>query len=79
MTPELIALPDSSSAERVRLMSMDLIRDRALERLYERRDAVSDLICALERYQRSRQTRVAQCVPFNPVRKCQSGFAQSRI
>ena len=42
-----IALPAPSSAERIRLLSVDAIRRRALERLYERKDAVEDLIRSL--------------------------------
>ena len=73
-----IALPQPSSAERVRLMSMDLIRQRALDRLYERREAVADLIRALEDYQKLRQARLAQCITF-PMPKYQSNFSQSQI
>jgi hypothetical protein len=77
MTP-MITLPQPSSAERVRLMSMELIRRRALDRLYERRDVVEDLIRALEDYQKLRQARMAQCITF-PVQTCQSDSAQSQI
>lgn len=74
-----ITLPPIASAERNRRIPVDLIRRRALERLYERRAAVQDLIRALEEYQRSREIRLAQCIDFSAHRRCQSGFAQSRI
>jgi hypothetical protein len=50
------------------------IRYRALMRLYERRDTVDELISALERYQRERQT--ARCIDISVGRKCLSGCAQ---
>jgi hypothetical protein len=74
-----IALPSASSAERSRLLSADLIRRRALERLYERKAAVEDLIRSLEDYQRSKEPVRAECIPFSAVRKYSSGFAQSQI
>ena len=58
---------------------MDLVRSRALERLYERREAVHNLIGALEDYQKSREARMAQCVSFSSLRKCSSDSAQSQI
>ena len=79
MAPATTVLPDTSTEERSRLLSMDLIRSRALERLYQRRAAVQNLIRALEDYQESREARMAQCVSFSSVRKCSSDFAQSRI
>ena len=74
----MIALP-SSSTERNRILAVELIRRRALERLYERREAVHNLICALEAYQQSRQARLAQCVSFAATRTSPSGFSRSRI
>jgi len=72
-----IILPPVTSAERNRLLAADDIRRRALERLYERRETVRTLIAALESYQRSRETRLAQCIsltyPSSP-----SGFSLSR-
>lgn len=76
MNAVMIALPDTSSAERSRLLSVDALRRRALERLYERRDAVHELIDALEAYQRSREVRLAQCISFSEIRKCSSSFVQ---
>jgi len=78
-SPIPITLPLPTSAERSRLLSVDAIRRRALDRLYERRSAVQDLIRSLEDYQRSKDGRLAECVVFSARRKCPSGFAQSRI
>ena len=74
-----MVLPHTSTEERSRLLSRDLIRNRALDRLYQRRDGVQNLIRALEDYQESREARMAQCVSFSSVRKCSSDFARSRI
>ena len=74
-----LALPAPSSAERSRLLSTDHIRQRALERLYERRAAVDDLIRSLEEYQRVKGRRRAQCIEFSAARTCSSNYAQSRI
>jgi hypothetical protein len=74
-----IALPPPHSAERNRLLSVDALRRRALERLYERRAAVEDLIQSLEDYQRSNLGHKARCLEFSAARRCSSGFAQSRI
>ena len=79
MTPGTIVLPHASTEERSRLLSMDLIRSRALDRLYQRREAVQNLIHALEDYQKSREATMAHRVDFSFLRKCSSGFAQSRI
>jgi len=46
----------------------DDIRRRALERLYERRATVDELICTLERYQQQR--RQAVCIDISAGRKC---------
>ena len=47
-----ISLLTPSSAERRRLIDSDLIRSRALKRLYERKSAVEGLIRCIEDYQR---------------------------
>ncbi|MGA3018736.1 MAG: hypothetical protein ABSF62_16570 [Bryobacteraceae bacterium] len=60
MTPTAMLLPRAFTGERSRLLSMDLIRSHALDRLYERREAVQNLIRALEDYQKSRKTRLAR-------------------
>jgi hypothetical protein len=55
---------------------MDLIRTRALDRLYQRREAVQNLISALEDYQESREARMAHRISLSSLRKCSSGFAR---
>jgi hypothetical protein len=75
-----ITLPPVFSAEPNRLLAADSIRRRALERLYERRETVRTLIAALEDYQRSRDTRLAQCIALTAISStCPSGFSRSRI
>ena len=75
-----VALPSSSSAERYRRLSVDALRQRALERLYERRAAVQNLIAALEEYQDSKQLPRADCIDFSVLaQKYSSSFAQLRI
>ena len=74
-----ITLPPVSSAERNRLLQADSIRRRALDRLYERRETVRTLIAALEDYQRSRETRLAQCISLTAIPMSPSGFSRSRI
>lgn len=70
MTTMPISLPAANTEERIRLLSMDVIRRRALERLYERRDAVDNLIHSLEDYERCRESRQAICIEINARRKC---------
>jgi hypothetical protein len=65
----LVLLPPPDSAERSRLLSVNHIRERALERLYARRDAVDDLIRSLEQYQ-SQSGDESDCIEFTPGRKC---------
>ena len=60
MTPTTRVLPCAFTEERSGLLSMDLIRNHALDRLYERREAVQNLIRALEDYQESRKARLAR-------------------
>jgi hypothetical protein len=79
MLPKTITLPNTSTEERSRLLSTDFIRTRALDRLYERREAVQNLIRALEDYQRSRQARLAQCITFPVLPTCLSDFSRSQI
>lgn len=57
-----IILPPPSSPERSRLLSVDHIRRRALERLYRRRFAVEELIHSLEEYQLSQENVPGECV-----------------
>ena len=74
-----MVLPHPSTEERSRLRSMDLIRTRALDRLYQRRYGVQNLIRALEDYQESREERMAHHISFSSLLKCSSDSAQSRI
>jgi hypothetical protein len=70
MLPMPTSLPAPATEERMRLLSMDTIRWRALERLYERRTAVDRLIQSLEDYERSREIRGASIVEISGRRKC---------
>ena len=74
----LNALPTADSSERSRLLSVDLVRRRALERLYERRTAVEDLIRSLEHYQQSRKDNRAQCIEFSAAQRRPSGCSESQ-
>ena len=65
-----ITLLVSSSAERTRVASGDAIRKRALERLYERRDVVEDLIRSLEGYEQCHKACAAKCIDVSAARKC---------
>ena len=65
-----IALLASLPADRVRASSADAIRRRALERLYERRDVVEDVIRSLENYAQCHKARRAPCIEFSAARKC---------
>ncbi|MBS1854316.1 MAG: hypothetical protein JST11_03040 [Acidobacteria bacterium] len=59
-----------SLSQRASNRGSDEIRIRALERLYERRAAVDELIESLENYQRARTGHTAMCVPFTAAQKC---------
>lgn len=72
----LTVIPAAASIERSRLIPNDFIRRRALERLYERKAAVEDLIRSLEGYERTTDSRMGKCVPFNAQLKCSSGCAR---
>lgn len=62
-------LPHTTSAERSRLISVNAIRLRALERLYDRRDIVDNLIRSLESYLECQQATGSPAV-FSAERKC---------
>jgi hypothetical protein len=66
--PTLQQLPNP--AERSRLLFTDSIRRRALERLYQRRNAVCDLIDCLEDYQKIKEVRENNGIRLNAVRRC---------
>jgi len=65
-----ILLPAADASERSRLLAVDVIRRRALERLYERKSMVDSLIQTLEDYQRKMSSNVAIPMNFNDARKC---------
>jgi hypothetical protein len=48
----------------------DGVRQRALERLYERRAAVEVLIESLEEYERCRERQRATCIEFTAAPTC---------
>jgi len=60
MTPTTITTARAFTEKRSRLLAVNLIRNKALERLYQRRDAVQSLIRALEDYKKFRKARDAQ-------------------
>ena len=64
-----LALPANASIERSHL-PVDFIRRRALDRLYQRKAAIEDLIRSLEDYERVNRPRAAECIPFNAPRTC---------
>ena len=74
-----LTLPSPASAERSRLMPVEILRRQALERLYERRETVDTLIRSLEDYQRAKTSRGSACVEITARPKCSSSFSQSQI
>jgi hypothetical protein len=56
-----IIFPSPSSPERSRLLAVDHIRRRALERLYRRRCAIDELIRSLEEYQLAQESVPGEC------------------
>ena len=75
-----LVLPSPASVDRRRTVPVvDELRREALERLYQRRETVENLIRSLEDYQRVEAARSAVCVDINAVRKCSSDFSQSQI
>ena len=64
-------IPISTYSERSRIRASDMIRQRALERLYERRATVDELIDVLERYQQQGcEQTLAPCIEISAVQKC---------
>lgn len=68
MMPMPISLPAADACERSRLLSVDIIRRRALRRLYERKSIVDNLIQSLEDYQRNSTS--AAVYSLSDARKC---------
>jgi hypothetical protein len=77
MTP--LMLPHVASEQRSRLMPVDALRRQALERLYQRRDTVDNLIRSLEDYQRTQSSARPECIDINARRKCSSSSARLQI
>jgi len=73
-----LVLPSPTSAERSRVVSVNMLRRQALERLYRRRETVENLIRSLEDYQ-ANGSRRAVCLDISAARKSLSDFAQSQI
>jgi hypothetical protein len=67
--PPTPASSTSYSKDRTRIAASDAIRRRALERLYERKAVLEQLIDSLENYQRCRNRQLALCIPFSAGRK----------
>jgi len=65
-----IALTSRSTAERSRSLASDHVRQRALQRLYEKKAAVEELIWSLEQYQNTQQKHRAECVEINAAPRC---------
>ena len=65
-----LTFPTSSYEQRHQLRVSEGIRRRALNRLYERRATVDELISVLERYQDQQSGALAPCVEITAVRKC---------
>ena len=65
-----IVLPPITSAERAQIAAVHGMRTRALERLYERRAAVDNLIRSLEDYANCAGERRPACIAFSAARKC---------
>jgi len=62
-------LNPAHTQQRYRIASTDGIRRRALERLYQRRSAVDQLIESLERYQTVQTARRAECIEITSAAK----------
>ena len=75
-----LTLPSPASADRSRLMPVDVLRRQALARLYERRETVENLIRSLEDYQRSQdETKTVRINEISVRRKCLSDSARLQI
>lgn len=75
-----LTLPSPASAERSRLLPVDVLRRQALARLYERRDTVENLIRSLEDYQRTQDgTKSVRIDEITVRRKCSSDSARLQI
>jgi hypothetical protein len=69
MTP--IMLPSPTSTERDRIVAGCTLSGKALDRLYERRSVLDELIRSLEDYQKTTQGRKAELLEFvTSARRC---------
>jgi len=64
----MIVMPSEDSAERSRRLSTQEMRFRALERLYERKVAVENLIQSLEDYRNSPSVREPEVAALSVAR-----------
>jgi hypothetical protein len=71
-----LMLPAPYTPERNRMLSVNALRLRALERLYERREAVDNLIRSLEEYQAADSPKPAPVVAFTSAKRYWSSSAQ---
>ena len=60
----------TSIADRSRCLASDNVRRRALERLYEQKAAVDELISSLEQYQKRQEKHRTVCIEFSAAPKC---------
>lgn len=74
-----ITLPAPSSAERIRRLSVDACRRRALERLYERSNAVEDLIRSLEGYAQCHKACAAERINFSRQQQVRRRVRQRQV
>jgi hypothetical protein len=63
------AISTSPRHQRSRSIASDALRRRALERLYERRETLNELIATLQRYQDERRRLLAPCIDISAARK----------
>jgi hypothetical protein len=70
MTLTKLTTTDRSTSKRNPTADSETIRRRALERLYQRKTIVDELIESLERYEESRDIGLPSGVSISGMRKC---------
>ena len=65
-----LRIPPRSYCHRKRTSASDLIKKRALERLYQRRETIDRLIDTLQQYQEEHRASIPPCKDITSVRKC---------
>jgi hypothetical protein len=70
MTLTKLTTTPRSASKRSRTADSETIRRRALERLYQRKSIVDELIESLERYEQSRAIRLPSGISVSGMRKC---------